>query len=471
MTEHVHPGPHLDPEVLNAFVEDVLPAHERRQCLSHFAECSRCREILFLAQPPQPVPEPLPSKAEPWWRRWFGPIPVLGSALAACALIMAVWFQHGNLSRREVAPPSAEWSAQGYTATASDPAQQAARAIAEKMRIIPSQAPPPPKASAAVPHRLPEAPSAASPAINTASTIEPAHTEPPPLPAAPSQQPAAGAARKQLLVPRAPEATFAAKRPVNEPTAAFATGAMPPGSASGGDLKLSVEHGQSTPNGLSEVKGSVADLSGAAVPGATVTVRPLAGSAGSTAKTGADGQFAINALPAGQYELQIESPGFQTASTQVELQPQDLAMVESKLSIGSTSESVEVTAASPVLSTERSASLSIQQAHPLPSKLPVVSSANNGLGIIAVDSAGTLFFRQSRRKQWEIVNPQWPGKATRVAVSPGSMVGQQFGQGKSSAALPPSSAVRPPVFHLYTDKGSAWFSQDGTHWYPELPKR
>jgi hypothetical protein len=107
----------------------------------------------------------------------------------------------------------------------------------------------------------------------------------------------------------------------------------------------------------------------------------------------------------------------------------------------------------------------------LPSKLPVVSSANNGLGIIAVDSAGTLFFRQSRRKQWEIVNPQWPGKATRVAVSPGSMVGQQFGQGKSSAALPPSSAVRPPVFHLYTDKGSAWFSQDGTHWYPELPKR
>jgi Carboxypeptidase regulatory-like domain len=339
------------------------------------------------------------------------------------------------------------------------------------MRVIASQAPPPPQSAAAVPHRLPEAPSAASPVIDTASTVEPAHTEPPLVSPVPSQQPAAGAARKQLLVPRAPEATFAAKRPVHEPTAAFATGAMPPGSASGGDLKLSVEHGQSTPNGLSEVKGSVADLSGAAVPGATVTVRPLAGSAGSTAKTGADGQFAINALPAGQYELQIESPGFQTASTQVELQPQDLAMVESKLSIGSTSESVEVTAASPVLSTERSASLSIQQAHPLPSKLPVVSSANNGLGIIAVDSAGTLFFRQSRRKQWEIVNPQWPGKATRVAVSPGSMVGQQFGQGKSSAALPPSSAVRPPVFHLYTDKGSAWFSQDGTHWYPELPKR
>ncbi len=37
MTEHVHPGPRLDPELLNAFVEEVLPEHERQQCLSHFA--------------------------------------------------------------------------------------------------------------------------------------------------------------------------------------------------------------------------------------------------------------------------------------------------------------------------------------------------------------------------------------------------------------------------------------------------
>ena len=115
-----------------------------------------------------------------------------------------------------------------------------------------------------------------------------------------------------------------------------------------------------------------------------------------------------------------------------------------------------------MLATERTAPLPLQEAYPLPSKLPVASSAISGMGIIAVDSAGTLFFRQDARKQWRVVNPQWPGKVLRVAVSAGPMVGQQLGQGKSSAALPSASAVRPPVFQLFTDKGVG-LVQPGRH--------
>jgi hypothetical protein len=129
-----------------------------------------------------------------------------------------------------------------------------------------------------------------------------------------------------------------------------------------------------------------------------------------------------------------------------------------------------VTAASPILTTQHSVALSIQQEYSLPSKLPAASSAISGQGIIAIDSAGTLFFSPNAGKRWKAVKTQWPGKVARVAVAPGPTVGQSFGQGKSSAALPSASAVRPPVFHLVTDKGSAWFSLDGTHWYPEPPQ-
>jgi hypothetical protein len=474
MTEHVHPGPHLDPELLNAFVEGVLPEHERQQCLSHVAECSRCREIVFLAQPPQPAPEPVPSKAEPWWRRWFGPIPVLGSALAACAFILAVLFQHGapKLSHGDaVTYQEATRSASASPATVVGPVEDAPPASEKKMRASAPQAPPASKpAGDVLLQKAAETPSASSPVIDIANTVEPNHLQTPvQLPAVQSPAPATGIAQKQLLAPSQPEATFAAKRQVQKRAAVFAASPAAEGSPSD-SLKLSVEHNQITLNGLSEVKGSVTDTTGAAIVGATVTIHPLAGSAGSTAKTGEEGQFAINALAAGQYELQIESPGFQKASTQLELQPQDLATVESKLSIGSVTESVEVTALnSALLSTGRPPPLPLREAHPLPSKLPIASSAISAMGIIAVDSAGTLFFRQDVGKQWTVVNPQWPGKVARVAVSAGSMVGRQLGQGKSSAALPSASAVRPPVFHLFTDKGSAWFSQDGTHWYPELP--
>jgi hypothetical protein len=43
-------GVHPDAESLTAFAEQLLPAPQREQILAHMATCSRCREILFLAQ-------------------------------------------------------------------------------------------------------------------------------------------------------------------------------------------------------------------------------------------------------------------------------------------------------------------------------------------------------------------------------------------------------------------------------------
>jgi len=44
------PSLHPDAESLNAFVEQVLPQSEHQQVLDHIAACSRCREIVYLAQ-------------------------------------------------------------------------------------------------------------------------------------------------------------------------------------------------------------------------------------------------------------------------------------------------------------------------------------------------------------------------------------------------------------------------------------
>ena len=61
MSEHLHPGLHPDADSLNAFIEGVLPEHERLACLAHLADCSRCREIVYLAQEPV-APAPIPAE-------------------------------------------------------------------------------------------------------------------------------------------------------------------------------------------------------------------------------------------------------------------------------------------------------------------------------------------------------------------------------------------------------------------------
>jgi hypothetical protein len=50
MNQTIQPGMHPDAEILAAFAEQSLPAAEREQIFTHMATCSRCREIVFLAQ-------------------------------------------------------------------------------------------------------------------------------------------------------------------------------------------------------------------------------------------------------------------------------------------------------------------------------------------------------------------------------------------------------------------------------------
>jgi hypothetical protein len=65
------------------------------------------------------------------------------------------------------------------------------------------------------------------------------------------------------------------------------------------------------------VNGRVTDPQGAAVSSATVTLSAPAGTSPRTATTSEDGTFSFDGIAAGSYVLQVESPGFQRATRQV----------------------------------------------------------------------------------------------------------------------------------------------------------
>src|SRR6202041_3329046 len=94
MNPTIQPGMHPDAESLTAFAEQMLPADEREEILAHMSGCSRCREIVFLAQQAEEEdqPEPIaaaadvPGKPRTFWFNWrWAWIPA-----AACAGIIGV---------------------------------------------------------------------------------------------------------------------------------------------------------------------------------------------------------------------------------------------------------------------------------------------------------------------------------------------------------------------------------------------
>ena len=120
-----------------------------------------------------------------------------------------------------------------------------------------------------------------------------------------------------------------------------------------GSLNLKMEHDRGPFNGLAEITGTVTDLSGANIPGATVSLRLLSNNGTRTAHADAAGGFSFAGLPAGLYEAQISSPGFVVLSRRFALQPRDRATISAVLAVGSVSQTVTVTAQAPPMALDR----------------------------------------------------------------------------------------------------------------------
>jgi hypothetical protein len=526
MSEYIHPGPHPDADQLNAFMEGVLPEHERLESLAHLAECSRCRQLVFLAQEPEAAP--VAAKATPLWRSWFGLVPVFSAALAGVVLVIV--FLHLHHAAKEPAPNQIA-RVEPLPPTISAPTQQSPvetktaplKPTTRQLPIAPPQPPPVvqtqqtpvsqtqqnslaqsnqnsvtqanqsnfnqmiggafphgPTASQASPRRYRGAASGQGYALNN--------------PAAPSDDIVAKTSIHGTLFPNNPDANTngtpmapapAAAPPVlrdkatatdqplqspingrNESLSSMDATAVLATSSLNGPLRLSIEHNHGPVGGLSEVTGLVTDTSGAVVPRATVTARRLVEAAGSEATTDASGRFTLAALPAGKYEVRITAPGFAAVSQQIELQPRDLALLTPVLPVGVTSEAVTVNAEATQIETEsRNTRKALRRKQALPGKLPTVTSVSIGNRTLALDSEGMLFLSKDEGKHWQAIKPSWRGQVSQLVLLPAPL--------PSSAARPRNGnvdagaaglAVSPKSFQLTTDAHAVWISEDGIHW-------
>lgn len=100
--------------------------------------------------------------------------------------------------------------------------------------------------------------------------------------------------------------------------------------------------------------GSVTDPSGAAVPGATVTVTQQQTQLTRSVTTDQAGGYTVSTLPAGTYAVKITAKGFKTYThTGVSLVINSVTRVDAALELGAVNQTVEVTATAATLQTDR----------------------------------------------------------------------------------------------------------------------
>src|SRR5688572_16039954 len=85
---------------------------------------------------------------------------------------------------------------------------------------------------------------------------------------------------------------------------------------------------------LGTITGDVKDSSGAAIPGATVTVQNVGTNAVRTQHSNEVGNFTFPAMPPGEYLVKAELQGFTTAQNTVELHVEQTLRVSFTLEVG-----------------------------------------------------------------------------------------------------------------------------------------
>jgi hypothetical protein len=101
------------------------------------------------------------------------------------------------------------------------------------------------------------------------------------------------------------------------------------------------------------ITGRVTDPSGAAIVGASVTVKDQQRATVWPTKTNEDGIYAFPRIPVGTYEVRIEAPGFKAfVQAGVVLEINQRARIDAAMEVGAITESVQVTGEAALLQTE-----------------------------------------------------------------------------------------------------------------------
>src|SRR5579872_2828161 len=148
------------------------------------------------------------------------------------------------------------------------------------------------------------------------------------------------------------------------------------------------------------ILGVVTDITGAAVPGATVTVRNVDTGLVRTTETQADGSYRVPELPIGTYDVTVEKSGFQTAITSgVKVDVAAERRVDSALKTGEIKEQITVSAEA----------------------LPLIEITNATLGgTLTQDTVKDLPINGRDYTKLIYLNPGVAGSPDQITDSPGS---------------------------------------------------
>lgn len=405
MNTTIQPGMHPDADTLNAFAEQSLTEPEREQILAHMATCSRCREVVFLAQQAaageQPEISPVVASAgkEPkrsWFAGWrWAWVP---AAVVAGFVGFAV-VQHF----RQPVPE---------TQLAGNVSQTRPQLKAEEA----------------------EAPAVSGKAVQP---LEERQTRPRPMAAPrdvakPQMEKDAGKSLDQLK-----------QNPRREELGAV--GALAPPAAAGA-AGASVHGAMTSRAGGPSIGGPLAanqlqQQNATQLQQQNVAPQQNALQATQNAQVDQADRPAAKAAPAAESE---------TVTVQADAKPAPAPpppVRELSLSPVAT-QSIEV-------SSDKLARAKKAKPLLLPSGLNALSSASVAGRTIAIDPSGALFLSEDNGKHWQSIQTQWTGRAVLVRA-------RQFPT--KSLVL---AGAQPPRFELVNDKLQTWVSEDGKIWTAE----
>ena len=164
------------------------------------------------------------------------------------------------------------------------------------------------------------------------------------------------------------------------------------------------------------ILGTVTDPSGAVVANASVSITQTATGVKRTTQTGADGKYEVRYLVPGEYSVEVQAQGFRTArASNIVIQINQQARLDFPLQVGEVQQTLEVTAAAPLLNTE-TATLGEVVAHERIVNLPLngrlftqlaaltpgvrISEAN----LFSTSTGGSRIIANGARDAWEQVN-------------------------------------------------------------------
>jgi outer membrane receptor protein involved in Fe transport len=134
-----------------------------------------------------------------------------------------------------------------------------------------------------------------------------------------------------------------------------------------------------------DIAGVVKDQSAAVVPGATITLKSLDNGAVQTGTTSQTGEYRFRLLRPGTYQVSASKAGFQKTEQNLDVAVGAVVALDLTLQLGAATQTVEVSAAAPLISTEPSTNTTFT-----PQQLEQLPSAGGDITNIAYTAPGVV---------------------------------------------------------------------------------